>query len=63
MGGVLGPTFSPKGPSEGNGQHFRRVRGYKDMNRLIAALARIEQEQEEATISRSRSTMNGVAAH
>ena len=30
-------------------QRFRRIRGYKDMNRLIAALGRIEQEQQTAT--------------
>ncbi len=28
---------------------FRRIRGYKDINRLIAALEQIEQEQKIAT--------------
>ena len=30
-------------------KRFRRIRGYKEMHRLIAALERVEQEQETAT--------------
>jgi hypothetical protein len=30
-------------------QRFRRIRGYKDMDRLIAALEPIEQEQQTVT--------------
>ena len=30
-------------------KRFRRIRGYKEMNRLIVALERVEQEQETAT--------------
>lgn len=30
-------------------KRFRRIRGYKEMDRLIAALERVEQEQETVT--------------
>jgi hypothetical protein len=30
-------------------KRFRRIRGYKEMDRLIAALERVEQEQQTAT--------------
>jgi hypothetical protein len=44
-------------------QRFRRIRGYKEMKRLITALEQIEQKHETTGISRSHSKMNGVAAH
>jgi hypothetical protein len=48
---VPGPSteFQWRWNQEISGGSPCRIRGYKDMKRLVAALERIEQEQQDAT--------------